>query len=69
MDSEYQAMLNQWQAETVILHPDNVLVHKQSYWDKPLLDRVVDDLDAYVTDAYHQARLTAVNARHSGDCL
>ena len=69
MDPEYQAMLNHWQAETKILNPDNTLIHKQSFWDKPLLDRVVNDVHASATDAYNQARLKAVSAPHSGDWL
>lgn len=63
MDPEYEAMLNHCrQAETMILHSDDALVHKQSYWDKHLLDRDVDDLHASVSDAYNQTHLKAVSA-------
>lgn len=68
-DPEYEAMLVHWLEASSVTGPDVCLFHKQSYWDKPLIDKVISDLNTKLTDPYHQARFKAVSAPHSGDWL
>jgi len=62
-------MLVLWQEASSVMDPDESLSHKQSYWDKPLIDNVISDLNTTLTDPYHQVRFKAVSAPNSSDWL
>lgn len=53
MDLQYQAMLNHWQAEIMTMHPNKTLIDKQSFWEEPLLDSIVNNIPASANDAYN----------------
>ena len=42
---------------------------KQSSWDRAAIDSGLEILTSHFTDAYHRARLLAVQVAHSGDWL
>ena len=49
--------------------PQPPLSHKQSLWDRPVVNREHAALKNSFSDAYNLARLSAVSAPHSGDWL
>jgi len=64
-----EAMMAQWQTTTDLALPEPQQWAKQNIWDKPLLDRVVDELSNSLPSERDQARLKAVAAPHAGDWL
>ena len=64
-----EAMMAQWQTTTDLAQPEPQQWTKPNIWDKPLLDRVVDELSNSLQSERDQARLKAVAAPHAGDWL
>src|SRR6218665_2515953 len=68
-DAQYGILRERWCAEYAIPCPDDSAMHRQSSWDKPMLDRDADNVASSVTDDYNRARLKAVGAPHASDWL
>jgi len=68
-DAQYGILWERWCAEYAIPCPDDSAMHRQSSWDKPMLDRDADNIASSVTDDYNRARLRAVGASHASDWL
>jgi len=68
-DAQYGILRERWCAEYAIPCPDDSASHRQSSWDKPMLDRDADNVASSVTDDYNRARLKAVGAPHASDWL
>lgn len=50
-------MRQRWSEDNKIAHPGQILIHKQSHRDKPLIQQIASGLEASLTDAYHKAAL------------
>jgi hypothetical protein len=68
-DLQFETLQTQWCADCAAPCPEDTLAHKQSCWDKPIIDIKANNLSNLVTDDYHRARLKAVAAPHASDWL
>jgi hypothetical protein len=66
MLDDYQ---RQWQLATGITCPVGPGSHRQSAWDRPLINSDIAALHNNLTDSHNKARLAAVSTPHSGDWL
>ena len=64
-----EALQARWREDSATQCPEGGLAHRQSAWDKPLIDKVVSSLHARLPDPTNQARLKAIAAPHAGDWL
>ena len=68
-DPQWEMALARWQEIGSSQRPETGLAHRQSAWDRPLLDRIISDLRSRLPDPGHRARLGATMAPHAGDWL
>ena len=68
-DQRRELQLTSWLEASAARQPEGNLASKQSAWDGPLIEGVVSDLFARMSDPKNQARLRAVSAPHAGDWL
>jgi len=68
-DPQCFKQLAMWIGAGAERRPEGSLAHRQSAWDRPLIDGVVSGLCARLSDPKNQARLRAVSAPHAGDWL
>src|SRR6218665_1009358 len=62
-------LMTQWIAATNAEPPELPHSAKQRIWDRPLLERVTDEMADTLPSASDQARWRAVTAPHAGDWL
>ena len=62
-------LMTQWIAATNAEPPELPHSAKQRIWDRPLLERVMDEMADTLPSASDQARWRAVTAPHAGDWL
>lgn len=65
IDGQVVEMTQRWCAEG----PDDIVVHKQSHWERLLVLNTVDALGSACDDAYHQVRFKAAIAPHTTNWL
>ena len=68
-DMRWEDARNSWLEISPVQCPETDVVHRQSAWDRPLLEGVVSSLKTSLPDPEHRARLGATAAAHAGDWL
>lgn len=68
-DSACDSARSTWLQIAGIEAPTVKHVHKQSHWDRPLLNEVLSSLEDNLQDPYDQARIKASQSPHSSDWL
>ena len=69
IDTHEARIMNDWRSLSQLPKPSSDSLHKQSTWDRPLIQRDIDTLFQATQSQYHQARLRAVSANHASDWL
>src|SRR6218665_1744005 len=68
-DETREELETKWSTASTTQSLEGPLVLKQPAWDKPLLDKIVEDLLDRQPEQTNQARLKAISAPHAGDWL